>query len=494
MRRHDIQRSTMSLTAAVLVVALVIMVNWLGARHWRRADWTASNLYTLSEKSLNIVNDLEQPVRIIVFMTPTSSLWPQVHELLNRYDAASGQIEVDYIDPDREPLKTQKLAEEFGISVANTVVFTSGDRSKYVTSDQMAEFDYSGLQYGAQPRLKAFKAEEEFTAAILSLVAPSVPKVYFVTGHGEPGLSPGATPSDRSLSTLTELLKRENMETAETSLLSGHVPEDADVLAIVGPMRSLTENEISAVRTFLEGGGRLLAALDPLIEPDGTMRTIRLEDLLIDWDVVVRDDLVIDPTKKLPFYDLSAVYLDAYGDHPVTQGMEGLAVLFLIARSVGGVSEPVGTVTNLIETSDQGWGETDLAQLLRGDPVDAGADDTPGPVSVAVAVERTNAGEEAGKENDQPTDEAAARLIVLGDSDFLSDSEIANAGNAVLAVNAFNWLASQEQALGIPPREIQQSGLYLDASQLRMILVIVLLIMPGAAILAGIFVWRRRRH
>ena len=30
------------------------------------------------------------------------------------------------------------LAEEFGISLANTVVFTAGDRSKYVTSDQMA--------------------------------------------------------------------------------------------------------------------------------------------------------------------------------------------------------------------------------------------------------------------------------------------------------------------------------------------------------------------
>ena len=37
----------------------------------------------------------------------------------------------------------QRLAEQFGISVADTVVFVYGDRTKYVTSDQMAEMDYS---------------------------------------------------------------------------------------------------------------------------------------------------------------------------------------------------------------------------------------------------------------------------------------------------------------------------------------------------------------
>jgi ABC-type uncharacterized transport system involved in gliding motility auxiliary subunit len=497
MRKADFQRSSIGLAATVLVIALIIMVNWLGARHWRRADWTASKIYTLSEKSLNIVGDLESDIRIIVFMTPGSGLWPQVHELLNRYDAASDTITVDYIDPDREPLKTQQLAEEFGISVANTVVFTSGDRSKYVTSDQMAEFDYSGMQYGQQPTLKAFKGEEQFTAAILSLVAPDVPKVYFVTGHGEPSLEAPISRTERGLSVLLESLKRENMDAAETSLLSGHTPDDADVLAIIGPTRSFTESEITAIDLFLRNGGRLLVALDPLIEPDGTMRTTRLEELLADWDVEVRSDLVIDPSKKLPFYDLSAVYLDAYGTHPITKGMEGMAVLFLVARSVGPVAEPVGTVTTLVETSAKGWGENDLSQLLRGEAVDPGPNDTAGPVAVAVAVERStekpddieeDAGDEANTEN------PGTRLVVLGDSDFLSDTEIANAGNSILAVNAFNWLAAQEHALGIPPRDVDQNSMYLTGSQMNMILFLILIVMPGAAIAAGILVWRRRRH
>lgn len=494
MRRQDMQRSSISLIAVILVTALVLMLNWIGARHWKRADWTSNRLYTLSEKSLNIIDELDEEVRIIVFMTPGSGLWPQVNELLKRYDTASRMVSVEFIDPDREPLKTQQLAEEFGISVANTVVFVAGDRSKYVTSDQMAEFDYSGLQYGQQPTLKAFKGEEQFTSAIVSLVAPSVPKIYFAAGHGEPGLSPAMDQAERSLSQVKEALERENLDAEEISLLGGRIPEDADVLAVVGPTRALTEAEIDAIDDYLESGGRMLVALDPLIEPDGSMRSTRLEGLLERWDVAVRNDLVIDPTKKLPFYDLSAVYLDAYGSHPITDSLDGLAVLFLVARSVASVEEPVGTVTPLVETSSDGWGETDLSRLLTGKPVDLGEADYSGPVSVGVAVERSAAAEDADAESDESVETPATRMVVLGDSDFLSDHEIANAGNSVLAVNIFNWLASREHALGIPPRTVEQSGLYLSGGQMQTILLLLLIVMPGAAIVAGVLVWRRRRH
>ena len=100
-------------------------------------------------------------------------------------------IVLELIDPEREPLKTKALAEQFGVTMADTVVFIAGDRTKYVTAEQMVEYDYSGMQYGQQPTVKAFRGEEEFTSAIQSLVVSSVPKIYFATGHGE------ATPTVR---------------------------------------------------------------------------------------------------------------------------------------------------------------------------------------------------------------------------------------------------------------------------------------------------------
>jgi len=497
MRKENLQRSTQTVLGIVLVVALALMINWVGARHWKRADWTETHLYTLSEKSLNILGDLNQDVQIIVFMTPASTLYRQAKELLNRYDAASDRISVEFIDPDRAPLRTRELVEKFGISVADTVVFSSGDRSKYVTAEQMADFDYSGMQMGQPPSIKTFKGEERFTSAILSLVAPEIPKVYFVEGHGEPttGTAPGG--QGRQLSVLGDALTRENMEVREVNLLAGHVPEDASVLAIIGPTRAFAKQEISAIQDFLHGGGEMLLALDPLIEADGRIRSTGLEAMLKEWGVEVQDDLVIDPSRKIPFYDLSAVYLDSFGNHPIAKGMDGLSVVFLVARSLSPLVDSDFKVTEIVQTTVEGWGELNLGALLKGEPVEHDTEDLEGPVSVALAVEvatpeskdETKDGEENSVDETQRT-----RIVVFGDSDFLGDEQITGAGNQVLVVNAFNWLAAQENSLGIPSRDVTRSSLFLSSSQLNFILLLALVLMPGAAILAGILVWRRRKH
>ena len=492
MRRHAIRYTLSGAVAVVLAVALTVMVNWLGSRHYAAADWTSSKVYSVSEKTRNILADLDQGIRVVVFMTPASPMFDQVSELLKRYQAASDKIKVEYIDPDKEPLKTKQLAEQFGISIADTVVFAVGDRTKYVTSDQMADYDYAGMQYGQPPSLRAFKGEEQFTSAILSLVAPDVPKVYFVTGHGEASLTSGGGPTERSLAILQESLKRENIETEDTTLLGGSAPDDADLLVNAGPTRAFTEAEVQALDDYLDAGGRLLVCLDPLIEPGGTMRSTRLEPFLAGRGVEVGDDLVVDPSRRLPFYDLSAVYLTDFPSHPVTQGLEGIAVLFTVTRSVTPSDD--GDGVRLAETSAEGWGESNLNQLLAGQPVAKDEADTPGPVAVAVALEGPGAAPETEASDEAAGETEGSRLLVFGDSDFLTDFEISNAGNLTLALNAVNWLVVREQALGIAPREVERVSLFLSQQQLRTILLITLLVMPGTAIVLGILVWRKRRH
>jgi len=496
MRQQAIRYTLTGTFGLVLALVLTVIVNWLGARHYISADWTTSKMYSVSEKTKNLVADLDGEIRVVVFMTPNSNLYDQVYELLSRYEAASDKIRVEYIDPDKEPLKTQQLAEQFGISIADTVVFAYGDRTKYVTSDQMAEFDYSGMQYGQPPTMRAFKGEEQFTSAILAMVAPDVPRIYLVTGHGEASLASGGgdAMSDRSVAVLEESLKRENIEIEDTTLLGGSAPEDADVLAILGPTRGYTEAEIQALGNFLDSGGRLLIALDPLIEPGGTMRPTRLEAFLADRGIEVGNDLVVDPSRKLPFYDLSAVYVTDFSPHPVTQGLEGIAVLFTVARSLTPSDD--GDAVRIVETSAEGWGETNLGQLLAGQPVALDDADAPGPVALGVALEISTPSPvaEISADDDGEVGPQSSRLVVFGDSNFMSDIDISNAGNLTLAMNAFNWLAARELSLGIAPRELEQVSLFLSAEQMRWILIVTLLLMPGAATVLGILVWRRRRH
>ena len=219
------------------------------------------------------------------------------------------------------------------------------------------------------------------------------------------------------------------------------------------------------------------------------MRPTRLEEMLAARGVIVNDDLVVDPSRRLPFYDLSAVYLQDFPSHPVTSGLEGFAVLFTVARSLTADDAEAAV---LVQTSDEGWGETDLGMLLRGEPVAVDDGDTAGPAVVAVAVEGAATGAEAGAEGlSEPT---TYRLVVFGDSDFMTDLDIANAGNAVLAGNAFNWLAARDSLVGIPPRDVEQVSLFLTQQQMRNLLLLVLVGMPCAAILLGVLVWRKRRH
>jgi ABC-type uncharacterized transport system involved in gliding motility auxiliary subunit len=476
-RRDKVAVASSVAAGIVLVIALVGMVNWLGYRHYVRGDWTSSKIYSLSAKTLNILKGMTQEVRVVVLMTPTTPLFGETKELLDRYQAACPKLKVEYIDPERDPLRTKTLAQEFGVSTANTVVFASGDRKKYVTSDQLADYDYSGVQMGQAPKLKGFKGEEQFTSAILGVVSTKVPKVYFVTGHGEH--DPDGFDRD-GLSDLKQMLTRDNLDVQKTSLLSGSVPGDCDVLVIAGPKTPFTDAEKAALKAYLDKGGRALIMLDPVLAAQE--RPSGLGDLLKAYGVEVQDDLVIDPARRLPFFDLSAVYVTDFRSHPVVNGLQGVAVLLPVARSVTTVSAPGATSAILLTTSGQGWGETNLEQLVKTGQAQKDAKDIPGPVSLGVAAQS-----EGGKDK-------GWRLVVFGNSAFATNAQIANAGNANLGVNAVNWLARQEEALGIAPRAPEQVQLFLSATQMRTVFLLSLVGLPGLAIVLGVAVWWRRRR
>ncbi|OFV80947.1 MAG: hypothetical protein A2Y78_00320 [Acidobacteria bacterium RBG_13_68_16] len=477
MRKEKIAVASSATAGIVLAVALAGMVNWLGFRHYVRGDWTSSKIYSLSDKTKNVLKGIKDDVRVVVLMTPSTPLFAETKELLSRYEAVSPRLKVEFIDPERDPLRTKQLAQEFGVSAANTVVFATGDRKKYVTSDQLADYDYSGMQMGQPPKLKGFKGEEQFTSAILGVVSPKVPKIYFVTGHGE--RDPDSTGED-GMSQLRELLKRDNLEVSKTTLLSGSVPADCDLLVIAGPKTPLTDVEKSTLSGYLEKGGRALVLLDPVLAKQ--QRPSGLEEFLKAYGVLVNDDLVIDPARKLPFFDLSAVYVTDFRSHAAVDGLQGLAVLLPVARSVTTVSAPGATSTILLTTSDKGWGETNLDLLVRTGQAEKDAKDTPGPVPLGVV---------AQSEKDQ---DKGWRLIVFGNSAFAANAQVANAGNANLGLNAVNWLAKQEQALGIAARSPEQVQLFLSASQMRTIFLLSLVGLPAFAIALGVAVWWRRRR
>ncbi|HEU4524179.1 MAG TPA: GldG family protein, partial [Gemmatimonadales bacterium] len=488
-RRKVIEGSILGAGVA-LVAALVLIVNYFGWKYYQRFDWTGSKIYSLSEKSQGVVAGLDQDVEALVFMSPNEELYTPVRELLARYEAASPRIRVRQVDPEKNLIESEQIVKKYQLASAKVVVFEAGEARRVIEAGDLAEYDYSGMQMGEGPRMTGFKGEQRFTGALLELQEDRKPKILFTTGHGERSLDAF---EGNSLSMAQDLLGRDNFEIeAWASLGQSAVPPGTDLLVIAGPTAGFVAPELEAFAAYLAGGGRILALVDPTLPAGaGGLADTGLRGWLAGFGVELGDDIVVDPSNPLPFFGPETIFSASYGDHAITRSLRDRQepAIFPLARSVAKGTVPAGLeATELVRTSDQGWGETNLADLqaVKKDP-----DDRSGPVSIAVAVapvevEADAAAGEAGEEEsveeesleEKPADpgagpapEASAgattgaaapatpaepaaprlRLVVIGDSDFATNAQLANAGNPTLLANTVNWLVERQQALGIPP-------------------------------------------
>jgi ABC-type uncharacterized transport system involved in gliding motility auxiliary subunit len=472
--------------SVVAALAIFLLVNWLGSRHWIRGDWTKARIYSLSSVTKKIVGNLKEPVQVTVFMTRDARLYPQIEELLNRYEALSPKVHVEELDPRRNLARAQQLVSEYNVR-QNTVVFQSGGKKKYVTEDEIADFNFSGAP-GRGSSIKSFKGEQAFTSAIVAVTSHKSPKIYFTAGHGEKSLDDGG---EGGLSDVKDVLTKDN-DTLATweSLGKSDVPADADLVVVAGPRTAFLAPEAKALDGYLSRGGHLLLLLDPVFPaPAAPPPDLGLGELLKAWGVKLDDDIVVDPGNALPFIGAETVYANHFGSQEIVDPLASAktAVIFPLARSVAGAtaSHAGFSAVTLVETTGDGWGETDLTHLseVRKDGKDVAA-----PVSLAVAVAR---GKEVAAKG--PGADEAARMVVVGDSDFVANADLRNVANANFFLNAVHWLLGSENEIGIAPKTPEQTTVTLSASQLRRILWLSIAGIPGIAILAGILVWVKRR-
>ncbi len=337
MRRRAVQGANWGLFL-LLCLALYGIVNYLAFRHYRRWDWSAASVFSLSPQTQKVLKGLDRPLEVVVFLAPNDELYDRVKNLLSAYqEAGGGRVKVEYIDPDRQKDRLQILAKKYQVAVANVVVFSSGDQSKYVEKDQMVEYDFSAYQYGAPPKVKAFKGEEAFTNALLAVVEPAKPTLYFTVGHGE---RYSETTRGQGVSLLRDRLQREGATIKEFPTLGKDaVPADASLVVVSGPQYAFTTAEADLLGRYLDRGGRLLVFADPLLSEGKKPAFLPtgLEPLLARWGVVLQDAIAIDPEGAVVQLGAQTFYAGDLSPHPVTRDLSknALPLVFARARRVG---------------------------------------------------------------------------------------------------------------------------------------------------------------
>ncbi len=464
----------------VLAVAVIGMINYLSSRYHVRADWSRAQLYHLSDKTVTLLENLTNRVDAVMFFQRGHPLFHDVDNLLREYRYASHLVRVEYVDPDRNLARTEELARRFDVQEPNGVVFHSGGRHVYVKAADIVEFDHRAARRGGEQPSRVFWGEPVFSSAIHGVIQDRKPVVYFLGGHGERDINS----FDRyaGYSGIARRIRRENIE-VRTLVLgeAGTIPDSCDVLVVAGPAGRIPQPELDLISDYLEASGRLMVMLDAYTRTG-------LEPLLADWGAEIGDDIVVDSTRTLTGREL---FITEFGHHPITRPLRGVTPVFYTPRSVEPASRvsDVGAgqadrpyVTVLATSSEAGWSQRDLEQSpVRYDP----GVDRPGPISVAVAVER---GPVPGIDVQiQPT-----RVVVFGDSGFVSNGAMTG-GDVNFFMSALNWLLEREEGLSITPSAYEQMELVLSRRQLRRLFWIVTAGLPGTIILLGLMVWSRRR-
>ena len=477
------------LAQVFLALSLAALCNYIAARDFFRADLTRERKYSLSPETQAQIENLAEPVTIIVTRPPRGSgeaqriVYDDLDALLRQYEIAgrcpggANRIRIERVSVFTQTRRAQEIVARYGIAreQTNTLIVVSGDQFKEVQGGLLYEVDDEGNQ--------TFTGERALTSAIIEVSQPDKPVIYFLTGHGE--RRPDDVDPVTGFSQATDFLLRRNWDIRQLDLNeTPQVPEDAALLIIAAPQVPLLPREVSAVSTYLrERRGRVIAMIEP-----GTKTG--MDVLFDDWGLLLPDHVVIEPAAGA-ITPQGEMVVRRYADHPILEYLirEKISCQFGYSRPVvenlGSAPDATRKLTFLLFTSDQSWGELSYrnAETVQMDP----QEDLSGPLPIAAVSDRS--GETAT--GLAPT---GGRLVVFGSASFASNGMYNTLGNFLLFKNTVEWIAERDaRMLNIPPRRWKPVDLAVTEAQITG-LWLNLLYLPGAVAAIGILIAILRRR
>jgi ABC-type uncharacterized transport system involved in gliding motility auxiliary subunit len=482
--RSERRTANLNLLVSTLVaIAIVFFLNYLGYTYWWRKDLSGTGYYDLSPKTISLLSQLKEPVRITTYLS-NSRLQSEINTLLLEYKRVGGsKVVLDKIDSNIDIQRADEAKRKFKFDAAeNLVIFEYKDQSKYLEDTKLADFDNeSAVMSQSAPRLLAFKGEQQFTATIQALVEGKPAKVYFIVGHGERDINNPQNPAGLGL--LLERIKRENMDAATLNLAATpDIPADAQALVIAGPQTAFVPTELQTLTNYLENKGKLVVLQDPGI-------TTGLESILQKYGITLENNWIITKVSMLGTTGLAAMGIATdYASHPVVKALKGVNLQVAGARSVAvvpGVDAAVASkVTILAKTPDSSWGETNFVEKKK--PVyEPNTGDKLGPLGLAALYD-------GGEIPGEGVSVTGARLLVVGSSTFLVNQNI-DSISVDFFTGALNWLVKKDAPTGISAKTPREYALKLSPLTLSSVGWISSALIPFIALLVGIFVAISRR-
>ena len=173
---------------ALLVLAILVLVNFLAHKHSKRFDTTAARQFSLSDQTLSVLHALRDELHVTAFYLPQEQ--DRARDALEEYAAVTPKFQYEFIDPDKKP----EAVRQWGVTTYGTMVVSYHGNHEKINSE----------------------GEAALTNAIVKVTRAQKKKIYFTTQHGEKSLDDGER---LGLSAAQAVIQEKNYDTAPVSLL-----------------------------------------------------------------------------------------------------------------------------------------------------------------------------------------------------------------------------------------------------------------------------------
>jgi hypothetical protein len=453
-------------TAAMVAFAVtgLALLNVAAVKMDKRWDLSLATRTRPTDATLSLLKASEREVELYLFFEKGS---PVLTELGDYFDALTqAGMKRTVLDQALDA----ELAKELKVSRNGTVALKSGDRSEtwFVGTDRDAA------------RRKLRKVDEEIRTR-LSKLTRDAKTIYFTTGHGERGdraAKKGARPAGSALAKLTKSLNAKVKKLGLAEGLGTKVPDDADVVVVLGPTSGFLEGEAQSLAAWVDAGGALLIAVDPGVEHglDDVLERLGVEaegvPLVNDKEFVRRSHTDADH---------EFLFAASFASHKAVKALNDargrVALLFLRTGALNRAKvegDPKPKVTFIARSRKDTFADKNGDRKHQPDEKRAVK-------NYAAAVERPSSGE------------ADARAVVVADSDVLGDALVVAEANTAFAYESMLWLLRDDAAGGAVESDEDvpivhtrdDDALWFYGSTF---------VAPGLVLFVGLMIVRRRRR
>ncbi len=434
----------------VCVLTIIILGNSFFVINSYRFDTTATRVFSLSKQTEKLLANLETPVRANAFFVPTDNdqakLKTNAEDLLSEFAKKSSKFSYRFTDPQLN----KTLAIKYGVMQYPAIVFEDLSSGK-----QQPVYE------------KAFNpfSEQDFITAMLIAMGDKQKVIYYSNGHKEKSLSRDISTNevtDEGVDYFIEGLKRDNYDVKSINFEQVEsVPSDAAALIIIGPKSSLPQNHAKIIADYIAVGGRIAFLLDP--NPHVTWN-----ELLSNWGIIVSQQPIADPLSSLAGSKFLTPLLQKSNNQFVPEqnllqytgnnSAETKRILSITDQINAAFFPGAGAIIETINENERPFhvqniqlGVSTAISWLEPDIEEPQFDentDIQGPFSMISIIEST------GPVTTNAPVFDLSKIMIFGDSDFVTNKWFYSNQNSDLILNSMAWLAEDYEVISIRPKVV----------------------------------------